>query len=121
MTVMASFRLTRWRADGARDAARDRSDAWLDLATELATGVAREVVPVRTGRLQRSISRTPPRGDAGRRRAGVRASAPYALWVEIGTPRSGARPYLRPAARRVVDETPSILRQAGAAQGGGRS
>lgn len=106
---MASFRLTRWRTDGALDVAREQSDAWLDLATEFATRVAREIVPVRTGRLRRSIAPLPPEGDAGRRRAGVRASAPYALWVEIGTPRSRARPYLRPAAQRVAGETPRLL------------
>lgn len=54
---------------------------------------ARRIVPVDTGRLKASIQVE----DAGREKARVHASAPYAGYVELGTRYMNAQPYLRPS------------------------
>lgn len=53
---------------------------------------ARAKAPVATGRLRSSIT-SEMDGDT----AIVRAEAPYAAYVELGTSRAGAQPYLKPA------------------------
>jgi len=62
-------------------------------AGERAYSVSRARVPVRTGRLRASIGLT----KAGELKYRVRASAPYSRFVEFGTRRMKARPYMRPA------------------------
>ena len=55
---------------------------------------AKTIVPVRTGALRASIAWEPlPNG------ARLLAARPYALYVEAGTCRAAAQPYLLPAAR----------------------
>lgn len=66
---------------------------------------ARRRVPVRTGRLRGSI-RSGASGDCG---AEVSASAPYAAFVEYGTRRKAARPYLMPSAKEEVSAMKSEL------------
>lgn len=53
---------------------------------------ARADAPVDTGRLRSSIT-SEMDGDT----AIVRATAPYAVYVELGTSRAPAQPYLKPA------------------------
>lgn len=63
--------------------------------------LARQLAPVDTGALRASIRVTP---DAPALRVEVQAggaSAPYAAYVEYGTSRSPAQPYLTPAARAI--------------------
>ena len=74
----------------------------LDRMTEM---IAREIeaeakrnAPVRTGRLRASI-RTVKRGDA---HYTVGTNVHYAPYVEFGTRKMAAKPYLRPAARQVA-------------------
>lgn len=55
---------------------------------------AKELVPVRTGDLRGSIGFRSSRKDMS---GFVFASMPYALFVEEGTSRMEAQPYLRPA------------------------
>lgn len=57
---------------------------------------AKQIVPVRTGRLQNSIQ------VAETREGGlvIVALTSYASYVEFGTSRMFARPYLRPAIRK---------------------
>ncbi len=94
---MAQFRLTRWQPEPALALVRRRGDAWLAASSAIAAQDARRRAPVRTGRLRRSIVPLQLRPDRSGSRAGVWARAPYALWVEIGTRRMRAQPYLRPA------------------------
>ena len=94
---MTTLRLTRWHPQPAVQLVRRRSDAWLGASADLAAADACDRAPVRTGRLRRSIVALPLRRPDGRARSGVWARAPYALWVEIGTRRMRAQPYLRPA------------------------
>jgi HK97 gp10 family phage protein len=57
---------------------------------------AREVVPVRTGRLRDSIHAA-VEGGSGHRTLVLAADAPYADFIERGTSRHPAKPYIRPA------------------------
>lgn len=61
-------------------------------AAERIADVARQLCPVRTGRLRASIS-------AEQQAAGAKvvAAAPYAAAVEFGTRDAPAQPFLRPA------------------------
>ncbi len=68
---------------------------------------AREIVPVRTGRLRDSIevSATAWGWSLG-------ASAPYASYVEFGTSRQAAQPYLAPAVLAILAEMDGRLEDA---------
>ena len=95
------FRLLRWEPHLAVDTVHRRADRWLARAAALGSAAARERAPVRTGFLRSSIIPLPVRRLGGRSTAGIWAAAPYALWVEIGTRRMAAQPYLRPALNAV--------------------
>lgn len=69
-------------------AARQMQEAALDEAYQ----TARQLVPVRTGFLKRSIRRVREGGKYI-----LRALAHYALYVEYGTRYMAAQPFLRPA------------------------
>src|SRR3990172_6275248 len=86
--------------------------------------IAREIVHVRTGHLRASI-----RAELGENMEGqaafdpvqVVADAPYASFVEFGTSRMEAQPFLGPAAEQVepeiLEEIDSVLREMGFEQG----
>lgn len=57
---------------------------------------ARRFAPVDTGRLRDSISRGPASSD----HVAIAAYADYAAYVELGTSRQPAQPFLRPATLR---------------------
>lgn len=63
---------------------------------EAAEGYARGIVPVDTGELQRSIGHE-VQHSAGAVTVTLFAGAEHAGYVELGTARMPARPYLRPA------------------------
>lgn len=81
---------------------------------------ARELAPVRTGHLMASV-----RADIGERTEGeaafdpveVVADTPYASFVEFGTSKMEAQPFLTPAAEEtepeILEEINSILRELG--------
>ena len=75
-------------------------------AAGVAYEVARELVPVDTGRLRASIG-----AEAAGLGATVRATAAYALFVEIGSGRGPAQPYLGPAFRRAAAELSAASRE----------
>lgn len=62
---------------------------------------AKELAPVQTGYLQSSISSKSV--EAGKS-AEITAEAPYALYVEYGTYKMSARPFLGPAISQYADE-----------------
>lgn len=59
---------------------------------------AQGMVPVKTGTLRRSITSQFPTDLSGV----VGPSVAYGIFVEMGTRRMGARPYMRPAAEAVL-------------------
>jgi len=72
---------------------RERVDARLGEGAEATAEKAREIAPVRTGYLRSTITSIRTSLLSWR----VQAAAPYAKFVEYGTSRVAAKPYLRPA------------------------
>ena len=72
-------------------------DAVLDLVSEEIVEHAKRIVPVDTGYLRSTIGRE----KEGSSRYVVEATADYASYVEFGTRKMAAQPYLRPALERV--------------------
>lgn len=66
--------------------------------------LAKDLAPVDTGALMNSISAAKERSLTWR----VTAHAEYAIYVEMGTRRQSAQPYLAPA----LNETSTVLMQA---------
>ena len=58
---------------------------------------ARQLVPVKTGRLRDSIVAETPTMSGDEIRCVISASTTYALFVELGTWKMKARPYLKPS------------------------
>ncbi len=71
----------------------DEVDGLLGRVAGAVAAKARDYAPVRTGRLRESIESK----RAGRLRYLVRASAPYAGYVEFGTSRTPPRRYMQRA------------------------
>ena len=72
-----------------------------------AEGYAKDDCPVDTGRLRASISHA--RDDNA---AYIGTNVEYAAFVELGTSRMKARPYLRPAAENHLEEYKSLTEMA---------
>lgn len=66
-----------------------------------AEGYAKMLCPVDTGRLRNSITHT---YDAAEQKAYVGTNVEYAAYVEMGTSRTKAQPYLKPAVMNHLDE-----------------
>lgn len=78
----------------------ERLDAALKKVTLLVERHAKEYCPVRTGRLRASIHH----GKLGDLTYYVGSNVEYAVFVEFGTYKMAAKPYLRPAMKRAVAE-----------------
>lgn len=72
----------------------------------LAESYAKEYCPVDTGRLRNSISHAVDEGEGA---AVIGTNVEYAPYVELGTSRQKAQPYLEPAATNHTDEYRSIV------------
>ena len=68
---------------------------------------AKEYCPVDTGRLRNSISNTHDEDSAY-----IGTNVEYAAYVELGTSRRGAKPYLKPAVTQHVAEYKDLAKQA---------
>ena len=66
----------------------------------VAVQYAQYLAPERTGKLRQGISYE---YDAGNKRLSLVTTAPYSLFVEFGTSKMRARPYVRPALERVAE------------------
>ena len=75
-------------------------------ATEALAAKVRELAPVDTGHLRSTVTATDD---------GVIVSAMYAAWVEFGTVRIVARPFVRPAVAMVAPGIPGIVAESVAA------
>lgn len=65
---------------------------------------AREIVPVNTGRLRDSIVASTPVMTGNEIRCVISANVEYAIFVEMGTWKMKARPFLKPALYQNKDE-----------------
>jgi len=96
VTVTGADMLARKFLDAANKLV-DEIDAAVEAGADLVQDMAITLVPVRTGLLKSTIH-VEPTGQMMERR--VRAGggeAPYAPYVEFGTRRMGAQPYMRPS------------------------
>ena len=91
------------------DEFRDGLDAALTRALEkvglVAEGYAKRLCPVDTGRLRNSITHAMEGSEA----VVIGTNVEYAPYVELGTARQKAQPYLRPAAVDHVSEYRGII------------
>lgn len=85
----------------ALEAAKARA---LEICGEKAESYAKALCPVDTGNLRNSITHFQQGGDEY-----IGTAVKYAPFVELGTIRMKARPYLRPAAQDHGDEYKSII------------
>ena len=89
--------------------AKAKITAWLTAIGEDAAQTAAERAPVDTGRLKNSITSAV---DPEEQVAYIGTNVEYAPYVELGTSRMAARPYLRPAAENHGDEYRALMEQA---------
>lgn len=78
----------------------------LEVIGLVAEGYAKRLCPVDTGRLRSSISHARDEDSAY-----IGTNVEYAPYVEFGTSRQKARPYLKPAATEHGDEYREIVEQ----------
>lgn len=97
-----------------REAFRSKLRAAIPVALEeigqVAEGYAKKKCPVDTGRLRNSITHAIEDGDSGGR-AVIGTNVDYAAYVELGTSRQKAQPYLKPAANNHKKDYADIVRK----------
>jgi HK97 gp10 family phage protein len=109
-----SFRMT-WRGAEVAQALDDAVQTAMQETAEAAKAAAEERCPVDTGLLKSSIfAQVDAPGASARRTLTVGADAPYAAYVELGTSRMAAQPFIRPA---VDAEAPRLTERIRAAIG----
>ena len=88
-----------------RDLIEQATDEAIERALEAiglqAEGYAKMLCPVDTGRLRNSITHTV---DVDEKKAYVGTNVEYAAYVEMGTSKTKAQPYLKPAVTDHADE-----------------
>lgn len=97
MVARVTIRVVSNRLPQVAAAIRPLVSAEVKKATLDVQARAQQLAPVRTGTLRRSITSQFPSDLSGR----VGPSVHYGIYVEFGTRRMGARPYMRPAAEAV--------------------
>lgn len=93
-------------SDEVLAALKAQKAAALEAIGQQAEGYAKLLAPVDTGRLRNSISHTAD-DDA----AYIGTNVEYAAYQELGTSRTAAQPYLRPAVELHVNEYKAIAEQ----------
>lgn len=84
----------RWFGNQVQRYVRDRASARMNLTGKLIVAKANTLVPVRTGQLKASIGYF---YDQNSMTLTIYADMYYSGWVERGTARMRARPYIMPA------------------------
>ena len=74
----------------------------------VAEGYAKKACPVRTGRLRNSITHVRVQKEKA---VYIGTDVEYGKYVELGTRKQRAKPYLRPAAANHIDAYKSIVRK----------
>lgn len=89
-------------------ALQDAIDAGLEMIGLTAENYAKKACPVDTGRLRNSITHT----QSGDNSEIIGTNVEYAPFVELGTSRQAAQPYLKPAATDHTSTYRKIFEQA---------
>jgi len=84
-----------WYGDKITKTIEHKAPAIIRRICEIIAQKARSIVPVKTGKLQRSIKATD---------AGIEVTEPYAEKVEKGTAHSAAQPFMMPAVEQFNKE-----------------
>jgi HK97 gp10 family phage protein len=98
--------------DAAKYVQKAVGDALEEITTEGALVIeneAKTLCPVLTGTLRRSIHHLTTEKDAVHARVQVGPNTPYAGFVEFGTSRMSAQPYMRPAFDIKQDEARQVM------------
>ena len=88
-----------------KDAMQQAKDRALEIIGGKAEGYAKRITPVRTGNLRNSITHAQYDEDTEI----IGSNVEYAPYVELGTYRMAARPYLRPAAENHSEEYKQVI------------
>lgn len=96
-------------ASEALEALHEARGVFLEEIGLIAEGYAKDYCPVDTGRLRNSISHAVDESDNA---VVIGTNVEYAAYVELGTSRMEARPYLEPAFLNHMDEYQQIINDA---------
>lgn len=98
-----------WNGPQLEKAIRDAARIEVKAAQEYAVFLAKQFVPVDTGALRDSIKAEKLAGNQYGVKGDITANTEYALYVELGTVKMRAQPYLRPAADIAFRQFPEKL------------
>lgn len=98
---------SKWNDEAVLAFVREKIINRLTLVGEFVEGAAKNNTPVKTGNLQRSINYKVNDEDLS---VTIGTPVEYAPYVEFGTTKRGAKPYLRPALYENKQEIKKILK-----------
>ena len=111
-STMGDVEIRNDNTDEVLDAISEQLGVGLETVGLVAEGYAKRLCPVDTGRLRNSISHA-----VDNNMVYIGTNVDYAVYVEMGTVKTHAQPYLKPAAADHVNEYQEILENA--MRGGG--
>lgn len=105
------FKITQDNTKAIKTALEQQVDAALEEIGEVCEGYAKNMAPVRTGRLKSSITHQRAAGFlAQRHTVYIGTNVEYATYQEFGTSKIKPQPFLKPAIVDHVDEYQGIVR-----------
>lgn len=106
--MSASIRVVSHEKDVQKDFEKRIEKALTEIGL-VAERYAKEMCPVDTGNLRGSINNKPTMVEQA---VYIGTNVEYAPYVELGTSRQGAQPYLKPAVANHLDEYQSLVKKA---------
>lgn len=108
LTAQQGFRLD-WRGSEIASMVRRTARTAMDDTLDAAVKRAKQLAPVDTGRLRNSIRKERLSETYNGMKGEISANTTYALYVELGTVKMRAQPYLRPAMDAEFRKFPKTL------------
>lgn len=106
MSISMNVKIQADNTDEIKEAAREAVITALEAVGLQAEGYAKRLCPVDTGNLRNSITHET---NAGALEEYIGTNVEYAKYVEYGTSKTKAQPYLKPAANNHADEYKEIF------------